>query len=203
MARSGVIKAATVRRGPERRARVTRAVAWPLALALAVGGCSLDRGSAGATTLASTVPAGQVELAPHDKTEDATVVRVIDGDTIDVRLRDRVHRVRYIGIDAPETGRGEAPAEPFGREATELNGDLVGGQDVILEKDVSETDRFGRLLRYVWLRDDGAWTFVNRELVVAGLAESRRYRPDTARQGILDDALEEARAAGRGQWQGP
>ena len=140
---------------------------------------------------------------PAGETQEGTVVRVVDGDTIDVRIGGRVHRVRYIGIDSPETGLGDAPAEPFGREATELNDKLVGGQEVILEEDVSNTDRFGRLLRYVWLRNGQGWTLVNRELVAAGLAESRRYHPDTGRQDVLDEALDEARASGRGQWRRP
>jgi micrococcal nuclease len=78
---------------------------------------------------------------------------------------------------------------------------------VVLETDVSETDDFGRLLRYVWLAPDdpaetgtGSWRLVNLELVHAGLAKARDYPPDTKYSDLLDAAEAEARAAGRGIW---
>lgn len=100
--------------------------------------------------------------------DTAQVRRVIDGDTIDVYLDGEVQRVRYIGVNTPETD------EPCYSEATEANRDLVGGETVLLVKDTSETDRFDRLLRYVYVGD----TFVNAELVEQGFAEAALYRPD-------------------------
>ena len=99
---------------------------------------------------------------------EATVTRVIDGDTIEVNLEGLIYRVRYIGIDTPEIG------EPCADEATEANRQLVEGKTVWLEKDISETDKYGRLLRYVYVDD----IFVNEELVRLGLALPSSYPPD-------------------------
>jgi micrococcal nuclease len=118
--------------------------------------------------------------------EHATVLRVIDGDTIDVEVNGERQRVRYIGINTPERN------DPCFDEATQANKDLVAGNEVRLERDVSETDRYGRLLRYVFVGD----TFVNEELVRLGYAEAVLYRPDD-RHYELFSALE-AVVAGSG-----
>jgi micrococcal nuclease len=107
----------------------------------------------------------QAQIASY---ELATVIRVIDGDTIDVEVNGERQRVRYIGMNTPERD------EPCFDEATQANVDLVAGKEVRLEKDVSETDRYGRLLRYVFVGD----TFVNVALVAGGYAEAMLYRPD-------------------------
>ncbi|GAG19155.1 unnamed protein product, partial [marine sediment metagenome] len=86
------------------------------------------------------------------------VTRVIDGDTIEIQGGERV---RYIGIDTPETVHPLEPVEYFGQEATEKNRELVEGKRVRLEKDVEDRDEYGRLLQYVWLDD----IMVNAELV--------------------------------------
>lgn len=135
---------------------------------------------------------------PLPACEWADVVSVVDGDTIRVEIGGAEESVRYIGIDAPEA-RGEGAPEPFAKEATGANEALVGGKRVCLESDVSDRDRFDRLLRYAWLEDG---RMVNEALVLAGLAEARAYRPDTKHQAtILDPAEEAARAAGRGIWE--
>jgi micrococcal nuclease len=121
----------------------------------------------------------------------ATVTRIIDGDTIEVDINGRSHRVRYIGMDTPERG------DPFFGEATEANRQLVEGQTVILVKDVSETDRYGRLLRYVYLQDG---TFVNAELVRQGFALVATFPPDVAHQADYIALQEEARSTGSGLW---
>ena len=123
---------------------------------------------------------------------EAAVVDVIDGDTIKVRVEGALHMVRYIGIDAPERG------EPLGPVSTQANRALVGGRTVWLEQDVSETDDYGRSLRYVYLPDG---LFVNAELVRQGLARAQAYPPDIAHQEALTRVEEEARAAGRGLWE--
>lgn len=135
------------------------------------------------------------QLAPTDapastgaQSEVATVTRVIDGDTIDVRLDGATARVRYIGVNSPER------EETCYRDATAANAALVQGQRVTLVRDVSNTDRYGRLLRYVYVGE----TFVNAELVAGGYAESRSYPPDTAQQPYLDSLERAAKAAGRG-----
>ncbi len=121
---------------------------------------------------------------------DTAVVRVIDGDTIVVK-GDR--HVRYIGIDTPEV---RPVPEPFGPQATEYNEKLLRRGSVRLEKDESETDRFGRLLRYVYA--DGI--LVEAELVREGYARAVRYPPDLRSAVCLEALEEEARQAGRGMW---
>ena len=118
------------------------------------------------------------------------VVRVIDGDTIEIA--GGAH-VRYIGIDTPETYPEE---EFYGPEAKAKNIELVDGKLVTLEKDVSETDKYGRLLRYVYV--DGV--FVNGELVRLGYAEAVAYPPDTRYQWQLSQLEKEAKAAKLGIW---
>ena len=122
--------------------------------------------------------------------DTATVTRVIDGDTI---IIDTGQRVRYIGIDTPEV---YPQREAFGIEAWQANRRLVEGKEVRLEKDVSETDKYGRLLRYVFVEE----TFVNAELVRQGLAEAKAYPPDIKYQDLLDKLEREAREARRGMW---
>ena len=122
--------------------------------------------------------------------DTAVVIRVIDGDTITV---EGGYRVRYIGIDTPEV---YPQSEAFGREALRANRRLVEGKEVHLERDVSETDKYGRLLRYVYVDD----TFVNVELVRQGLASAKAYPPDTKYQDYLEKMEAEAREAGRGIW---
>ncbi|MCG3176045.1 MAG: Thermonuclease [Candidatus Omnitrophica bacterium] len=126
--------------------------------------------------------------------ETAEVRRVIDGDTFETR---QGHRVRLIGVDAPEYRPWDDIAEPYGREAGSRLRQLIGGKRVRLEKDVSEYDRYGRLLRYVY---DEQGVFINETLVREGLAEARAYRPDIARQKRLDRAEREARGGRKGLW---
>ena len=138
------------------------------------------------TIILLLLPVGGCTSAP----ETATVTQVIDGDTI---IIDTSQRVRYIGIDTPEV---HPQPEACGMEAWETNRRLVEGKKVRLEQDVSETDRYGRLLRYVYVDE----TFVNAELVRLGLAEARAYPPDTKYQDRLEQLEREAREAGRGMW---
>ncbi len=137
-----------------------------------------------------------------DGLESATVVRVVDGDTIIVRLDGREQRVRYIGVDTPETVKPDTPEECYGKQASDENHRLVDGQTVYLERDVSNTDDFDRLLRYVYIdgEQDQPRRFVNLLLVEGGFAEARSYPPNTSRQSELDAAERDARAAGRGMW---
>ncbi|HEX5395630.1 MAG TPA: thermonuclease family protein, partial [Candidatus Limnocylindria bacterium] len=139
-------------------------------------------------------PASGEKLTPSGPTQVAQVVSITDGDTIRVQFGGSEYRVRYIGMDTPETHFG---TEWMGPEAAQANADLVAGRQVVLEKDVSETDEFGRLLRYVWLHDDGTWLLVNLELLREGFAQVATYPPDVK---YIDpwflDAQREARDAG-------
>ena len=106
------------------------------------------------------------KVIDRDTTQTAVVTRVIDDDTIEI---EGGQRVRYIGIDTPEKG------EYFFEEATAKNSELVLGKEIRLEKDVSETDQYDRLLRYVYIGD----LFINAELVRLGYAREALYPPDT------------------------
>lgn len=128
--------------------------------------------------------------------QEGRVVHVVDGDTIDVLAGGRRVRVRYIGINAPESVDPRRPVECFGREAAAKNKELVDGKVVRLERDVSETDRYGRLLRYVYVGD----LFVNAELVRLGYAQAVTYPPDVKYQELFLALEREAREAGRGLW---
>jgi len=100
--------------------------------------------------------------------ESARVVRVIDGDTIDVTINGTEYRVRYVGVNTPE--RDEVCYD----DAVEANRELVEGRTVTLVIDTSDTDRYDRLLRYVYVGD----SLVNEELVQTGYAEAVLYAPD-------------------------
>ena len=116
------------------------------------------------------------------------VTRVVDGDTIEIASG---HRVRYIGIDTPEKG------EPYYVEAAELNSNLVKGKKVRLEKDVEDKDKYGRLLRYVWVDN----IMVNAELVRLGYAHSYSYPPNLKYQTYFLQMEREAREHKQGLWQ--
>ena len=125
------------------------------------------------------------------------VTRVIDGDTIEVDIAGAIYKVRYIGIDTPELDDKEARLCDLAQEATRYNRQLVEGKTVRLEKDISETDEYGRLLRYVYIGD----TLVNAELVRQGLAWAISYPPDTKYQDYLEELEAEARQDKIGIWQ--
>lgn len=122
--------------------------------------------------------------------QTALVTEVIDGDTIVI---EGGFHVRYIGIDTPEV---HPRLEAYGMEALQANRELVEGKEVRLERDVSETDKYGRLLRYVYVND----IFVNAELVRQGKAYAQDYPPDIKFQDYLEGLETEAREADRGIW---
>jgi micrococcal nuclease len=149
-------------------------------------------------TAATTAPtASSPPPSFPDGTTPATVVRVVDGDTIEVEIEGETYKVRYIGIDTPETVDPRRPVGCFGEEASAANKALVEGLIVGLEGDVSDTDRFGRLLRYVWLDSQ---EMVNALLVRDGYAQASAYPPDVRYQEFFDGLEAEARSAERGLW---
>lgn len=168
----------------------------------------LKRAAALLVLLAALLVAGREALddgaggdANGGRLAEAQVVRVVDGDTLIVRHDGREERLRYIGIDAPESVNPDAPVECFGPEASEENSRLVAGRTVYLEADVEERDQFGRLLRYVYLEPDGdAAGFINLMLVTDGFAEAGNYPPNERHNDVLFEAEQEARDAGRGMW---
>lgn len=133
---------------------------------------------------------------------EARVVSVIDGDTIKVSLGGQVYTVRLIGVDTPETVDPNEPVMCYGVEATAFTRDMISraSNRVLLEKDVSEVDRYGRLLCYVWLPHPDGTRFLNEELVKHGYAQATTYPPDVRFSDLFVQRMREARTAGLGLW---
>ncbi|MHB1296308.1 MAG: thermonuclease family protein [Anaerolineae bacterium] len=197
--RSNVTRARRTRRTLgsiwRRQGPLGRALLAALGLVLFIAALWNAPGLPGPLQEAPVVPLRPSAAAPEGM-RAAEVVDVIDGDTIRVLLDGEEWAVRYIGIDTPEVSVEGGAAEPFAAEATEANRRLVEGKSVYLEQDVSQTDRYGRLLRYVHVDD----TLVNAELVRQGLARAVAYPPDTHRQAAFEALEAEARDAHRGLW---
>ncbi len=128
----------------------------------------------------------------------ARVERVVDGDTIRVRLDGREETVRYIGVDTPETKKPGTAVECFGKAASAENARLVEGERLRLAVGAEARDRYGRLLAYVRRERDGL--FVNEALIARGYARTLTIRPNdryAARFGLLQAR---ARASRTGLW---
>jgi len=133
-----------------------------------------------------------------------TVTRVIDGDTIEVEMRGETYKVRLIGINTPES---TTRIESYGKEASNFTKSQLLGKKVYLEKDVSETDKYGRLLRYVWLKKPSELTdseirtkMFNAILVLEGYAQAATYPPDVKYAEYFAKYEAEARENNRGLW---
>lgn len=122
------------------------------------------------------------------------VTRIVDGDTIQIETG---QKVRYIGMNTPESVDPRKPVECFGKEASEKNKELVLNKKVYLIKDVSETDKYGRLLRYVYLEDG---TFINSELVKQGYASVMTVPPDVKYSALFLDFQKQAKDSKLGLW---
>lgn len=129
----------------------------------------------------------------------ATVVRVVDGDTVDLKVGRGTERARLLGIDTPETVKPGAPIDCYGPEASARTKALLPkGTEVRLTRDAEARDRYGRLLVYLALATDG--TFVNRLLLEEGYARPLSIAPNEAHRAELGAASAEAQQAGRGLW---
>lgn len=135
----------------------------------------------------------ELPLAPPPALQRTRVAQVIDGDTIELETGERL---RYIGIDAPEGAWPGKEPECYAEEAREANRILVEGQEIDMESDVSGTDKFGRLLRYVY-RDD---VLINKALVEKGAAFAVSYPPDVKFEAVFKAAENEAMQKGEGLW---
>ncbi len=134
------------------------------------------------------------EKVVDQSSEWARVKRAVDGDTIELEDGEKV---RYIGMNTPESVKVNSPIECFGKEASARNKELVDGKMVRLEKDVSDKDRYGRLLRFVYLEDG---TLVNDVLVKQGYARVSTFPPDVARAEQFKLSEREAHDGKRGLW---
>jgi micrococcal nuclease len=163
-----------------------RALAWVLLFA-AIVAVAFERELFGGRGVDLTKPAAT-----------ATVTRVVDGDTVKVRIGGATETVRYIGMDTPETVKPNTPVQCFGKAASAYNHRLVDGRPVLLRFDAERRDRYGRLLAYVYRRSDGL--FVNAALVRGGYATTLTIAPNTAHAGLFAALANRARRADRGLW---
>ncbi len=130
----------------------------------------------------------------------ARVVRVVDGDTIEVRIGGAVEDVRYIGVDTPETVKPGTPVQCFGPPASAFNHRLVEGRRVRLVFGVERRDVYGRLLAYVYITSRSRHRFVNAILLKRGLARTLAIPPNTRYSPLFGHLEREAARVGRGLW---
>ena len=155
------------------------------------------RASPAKSPITAAAVASLLPLAPVN--DFGPVVRVIDGDTLAIKLNGREERVRLLGINAPETVDPKMPVQCFGPEASNRAKDLLTGQTVRLELDPSQGryDKYGRLLAYVWLADG---TNVNLKMIQDGYAYEYTYDLPYKYQAEFKTAEFAARTANRGLW---
>jgi micrococcal nuclease len=179
------------RRRGRRRRRTTQHILTSAVVALVAGLAVL---------LAKTAVGGGNDAPTSAEPGAASVVRVVDGDTLVVRLDGGGdEKLRLIGIDTPESVALDRPNECFGKEATAQLTELVPpGTAIRISRDVEPRDRYDRLLGYVYRADDDL--FVNEDLVAHGFAEAKEFPPNIALAGPLEAAESHARAAKAGLW---
>jgi micrococcal nuclease len=145
----------------------------------------------------SSTPSEKSSPAAPKSERTVTVLRVVDGDTILVRgANGRTERVRYIGVDTPESVKPDSPVECFGHEASNFNKQLVQGERVRLVPDREAEDRFGRSLAFVYVGD----TFVNAQLISGGYARTIEIEPNTSKAEYFADLERVAIRTRKGLW---
>lgn len=168
---------------------------------------------AGAGTAPKRTPSGASRTMPCSATQtsfqpdgplisdlpkvEVTLVRVVDGDTIVIKMPDgSQEKLRYIGIDAPESVQPEQPVEYLGKEASLHNASLLDSGSLRISFDIERYDEYGRMLAYVWAGS----VFLNGQMVRDGYARAKDYPPNMRYQEFLTRAEQEARDARVGLW---
>lgn len=159
-----------------------------LALLSLLAGCAQTRGAG-----ADGSDGGSIAGTP---VAQALVTRVVDGDTAVMTLDGVEVRVRFIGIDTPESVAPDQPVECYGKQASAYTTSRIEGRTIRLELDVERMDRYGRTLAYVWIGDE----LLNETLVAEGYALVTTYPPNVRYVDRFVAAQREAREAGRGLW---
>ncbi|WP_226582103.1 thermonuclease family protein [Halobacillus litoralis] len=136
-----------------------------------------------------------------EKSEDdltaATVVNIVDGDTIDIKLNGKKERVRLLLVDTPETKHPDLPTQKFGPEASAFTTSTLSGKEVKVEYDGPKYDKYDRLLAYIWVDGEN----FNQTLLEEGLARyAYEYDPPYEHAEEMKEAQAEAKAAERGVW---
>lgn len=177
-----------------------------LVISLQLSGCTSPKQSDNSL---SNSPA-QIEQAEKQtlvEVDQVKVIKVVDGDTIDVSFKGRTERVRLIGIDTPETVKPNTPVEPYGKEASNFTKTKLTGKTVFIEIDVGERDKYGRLLAYIWI-DEPLNTsdeeirakLFNAQLLIDGYAQLLTIPPNVKYVDQFTIYQKEAREASRGLW---
>ena len=170
-----------------------------VAAVVVLAACS-DGQAATPTTVLSTLDPTATPSSPIPAgTRQSSVVRVVDGDTVDVSIGGAVERIRLIGIDTPETVDPRRPVQCFGKEASDRAKQLLDGETVWVEADQSqgERDSFGRTLAYLWLADGRLF---NHLMIKDGYAHEYTYNLPYKYQTEFKQAEREARDFMRGLW---
>lgn len=143
---------------------------------------------------------------------EAKVAKVVDGDTISVKISGRVYKVRMLGVDTPETVHPKKPVQYYGKEASNYTKKHLFGKTVFLQKDVRDTDKYGRLLRYIWIekpssknpsKNEVRTKMYNAILVKYGYARVYTYPPDVKYIPELRQLETYARENNLGLWKNP
>ena len=146
----------------------------------------------------SPIPESQVSINKESTQSGVLVTHVVDGDTIEISTGEKI---RLLGVDTPETVDPRRPVGCFGKEASNKLKSLLEGKRVYLEKDFSETDKYDRLLRFVYLPlENNDRLFVNDYLIREGFAKVLTIPPDVKFTERFLQAQTEARENSRGLW---
>lgn len=150
-----------------------------------------------------------VKKSTNSGFEEAKVVKVVDGDTIEVSLRGKNYKIRMVGVDTPETVHPKKPVQFYGKEASNYTKSQLTNKTVFLQKDVTDNDKYGRLLRYVWLskpssnnpsKQEVISKMYNAQLVKNGYAHVYTYPPDVRYIPVFRELEENARKNNIGLW---
>lgn len=162
-------------------------------LVFALAGCSLEEVN---SIPSSSSSAGQSEGSEELQKVQVKVDRVIDGDSVVVSLHGQNEKVRFIGVDTPETVHPEKGEQPFGKESSNYTKSRLEGQTIELEFDVQERDQYGRILAYIWIEDE----HFNLTLVQEGYAVASTWPPNVKYADLYKTAQRAAREAEKGLW---
>lgn len=144
--------------------------------------------------------------------EEAKVLRVVDGDTIEIDRGRGKEKVRFVLVNTPETVHPKKGAEFYGKEASNFTKSQLTGKTVYLQKDTSDTDRYGRLLRYIWIERPSSDNPSNEEikskcfnaiLLAGGYANLSTFPPDVKYVDLFRQIERQARDGNVGLWNQP
>ena len=169
--------------------------------ACVVIGPFLLAGCGGGSSASVSLPASSI--SPKGQTiSDVVVERVVDGDTFKIRQDGKELSVRMIGLDTPETVKPNTPVACYGPEASDFTKAALSGKKVTLEFDESQgaTDKYGRMLAYVWVPSGSQMTFFNEALIAGGYAEEVQYAAPYRWQSEMSAAEQRAQSARVGLW---